>query len=200
MGLLDGFHGGYVHPRRVRVLANHISDFLSRGAVVLDVGCGDGLIAAEVRRKRPDVTMTGIDVLVRSSAHIPVASFDGKAIPYESGTFESVLLVDVLHHTTDPSVLLREARRVARTEVILKDHTMDGPLSGTLLRFMDRVGNERHGVESVYNYWPTVRWRSSFDELGLRVTDWVGNPSLYPWPASFIFGRGLHFVARLVPV
>jgi len=198
MSLLDRLHGGYVHPRRVRVLAEHVGDFLSPGATVLDVGCGDGLLASEVHRRRPDVNVTGIDVLVRPTARIKVTPFDGFTIPFPDDSFQSVLLVDVLHHTTDPTKLLREASRVARSEVVLKDHTMDGRLSRPLLRFMDRVGNERHGVDIVYNYWPTERWRTAFADLRLDVAAWIAEPALYPWPASLVFGRGLHFIAKLV--
>jgi SAM-dependent methyltransferase len=154
---------------------------------------------ARVRDKlrRPDVEVAGIDVLVRSHTHVAVAPFDGRDIPHGDGAFESVMMVDVLHHTDDPVVLLREAARVARREVILKDHTMNTRLSGSILRFMDDVGNERHGVNIVYNYWPTERWRTAFSQLQLEVADWIPDPALYPWPASLVFGRGLHFVARL---
>ena len=199
MSAIDHIHGSYVHPRRVQVLADHIAALLSPGASVLDVGCGDGLLASEVSHRRPDITVTGVDILVRPSVKFPVKAFDGQSIPYEDKTFDSVLFVDVLHHTHDPLVLLREAKRVAKTELVIKDHTMDRPLSGPILRFMDRVGNERHGVESVYNYWPTARWRAAFSELGLSVQDWIASPSIYPWPASLIFARNLHFMARLSP-
>jgi SAM-dependent methyltransferase len=183
--------------RRVRVLADQIAQLISPSAKLLDVGCGDGLLACEIKLRRPDVEVAGIDVLVRSHTHVAVAPFDGRNIPHGDGAFESVMMVDVRHHTDDPVVLLREAARVARREVILKDHTMNTRLSGSILRFMDDVGNERHGVNIVYNYWPTERWRTAFSQLQLEVADWIPDPALYPWPASLVFGRGLHFVARL---
>jgi SAM-dependent methyltransferase len=137
---------------------------ISPSATVLDVGCGDGLLAREIKLRRPDVEVARIDVLVRSYTHVVVGLFDGRSIPHGGGAFESVMMVDVLLHTDDRLTLLREAMRVARRVVILKDHTMDTPLSGAILRLMDDVGNERHGVRVV---------------------------------SSLIFGRGLHFVARL---
>jgi SAM-dependent methyltransferase len=172
---------------------------LSPAATVLDVGCGDGLVASELRRRRPDIVVTGIDILVRPSARIRLEPFDGLRIPYGNGRFQSVLLVDVLHHTSDPAELLREAQRVARSEVIVKDHTRDGLLSDSILRLMDRLGNERHGVANAENYWPSSHWRRTFEQLQLEVADWVSDPEIYPWPASLIFGRGLHFIARLLP-
>ena len=197
MSVVDRVHGGYVHRRRVRVLADELAVLPGRGARLLDVGCGDGLLAREIKQRRPDVDVQGIDVLARPGAHIPVGPFDGRRIPFEDRAFDMVLMVDVLHHTDDPMVLLREASRVARAGVLLKDHTNDTPFSGRILRFMDRVGNERHGVNLVYNYWSTARWRTAFVELGFEAAIWNTRPALYPWPASWVFGSGLHFIAKL---
>jgi precorrin-6B methylase 2 len=90
MALLDRVHGGYVHRRRVRVLADQIAQLISPSAKLLDVGCGDGLLACEIKLRRPDVEVAGIDVLVRSHTHVAVAPFDGRNIPHGDGAFESV--------------------------------------------------------------------------------------------------------------
>ena len=50
------------------------------------------------------------------------------------------MLVDVLHHTDDPGILLSEARRVTRRAVVLKDHTRDY-MAGATLRLMDWGAN-----------------------------------------------------------
>ena len=73
-------HGRLVHARRVRALAGHFSDLLPTSHRVLDVGCGDGLIDRLVLERRPDLTIRGIDPLVRTGTHIPVAAFDGKTL------------------------------------------------------------------------------------------------------------------------
>jgi hypothetical protein len=96
-------------------------------------------------------------------------------------------------------VLLREAARVARRAVVIKDHTLDGLLAGPTLRFMDHVGNARHGVALPYNYWPRRRWVEAFRELALEVEVWREDLRLYPRPADWVFGRSLHFVAKLRP-
>jgi hypothetical protein len=59
------------------------------------------------------------------------------------------------------------------------------------------AGNASHGVALPYNYWPESRWRLTFDAIGLRIAQWQSQLGLYPFPASLIFERGLHFVAAL---
>ena len=199
MNLLDTVHGGFVFPRRTGRLAQTIAQLLPAGARILDVGCGDGHIAFEVSKLRPDVRLEGIDVLIRKGTLIPVTRFDGERIPYEGASFDVVMFVDVLHHTNDPQVLLREAKRVARKAVVIKDHTRDGFLAGPRLRFMDWVGNARHGVVLPYNYWSRNRWHSELKNLGLVEDDWSEKLHLYPWWANWLFGSSLHFVARLNP-
>ena len=166
---------------------------------VLDVGCGDGLIDHLITQRRPDVTISGVDLIVRPQTHIPVSAFDGKRIPFEDGAFDIVMFVDVLHHTEDPAILLAEARRVARRAVVLKDHTRDGLLAGPTLRFMDWVGNAPHGIPLPYNYWPERRWREAFAGLGLTPEVWLNKLDLYAAPANWLFDRSLHFIARLNP-
>lgn len=197
MGVIEAVHGGYVHNRRVRVLRQHLAELIPQGAKVLDVGCGDGLLARLIMESRPDLQIRGIDVLVRPETHVPVEKFDGVRIPSEDGGYDVVTFVDVLHHTDDPMVLLREAKRVARKAIVIKDHTQDGLWAESTLRFMDYVGNARHGVRLPYNYWPEAKWRAAFGELGLKVGVWTKKVGLYPLPADWVFGRSLHFVARL---
>jgi SAM-dependent methyltransferase len=190
-------HQALVFNRRAQVLAKLLGALLSPRASVLDVGCGDGTIASLILLNRPDISIRGIDVLIRPEAKIPVATFDGEHVPYNDKTFDVVSFIDVLHHTNDPTVLLKEAKRVARSAVVIKDHRVDGILAYQTLQFMDWAGNASHGVALPYNYWPESRWRLTFDTIGLRIAQWQSKLCLYPFPVSLIFERNLHFVAVL---
>jgi SAM-dependent methyltransferase len=148
-------------------------------------------------QRNPGLDIAGVDVLVRPKTHIPVREFDGDHLPFDDGSFDVVMFVDVLHHTVDPMVLLREAKRVARTAVVLKDHTREGLFAYATLRFMDWVGNARHHVALPYNYWSRSEWDTAFQRLGLDIQHWRDSLDLYPPPASSVFERNLHFVCRL---
>ncbi len=195
---VGALHEKLVFPRRVRVLANHLSSFIPSGSRILDVGCGDGTIDSVILQQRSDVYIEGIDVLVRPQSQIRVHAFDGSTIPFSNDAFDVVMLVDVLHHTEDPHILLREAARVGKT-ILIKDHFREGFLAGPTLRFMDWVGNAHHGVALPYNYWTKAQWTASFESLRLRTNGMNESLRLYPAPASWFFDRDLHFVARLEP-
>jgi len=200
MTLVSRLHETLVFDRRTRILGTHLAGLLPQDAKVLDVGCGDGLIDCLIAEQRPDVNIQGIDLIVRPHTHVPVTAFDGQQIPFADDSFDVVMFVDVLHHTEDPEILLRESRRVARRAVVLKDHTRDGLLANETLRFMDWVGNAPHGIPLPYNYWPERRWRETFRRIDLNPKVWMTRLRIYPAPASWLFDRSLHFIALLEPV
>ncbi len=173
-------HERLVFSRRTKALAEALDRAIPADALtVLDVGCGDGTIDTLLLQRRPRLAITGVDVLLRPEARIPVRQFDGQHLPFDDGAFDVVMFVDVLHHTLDPLVLLREACRVARSAIVLKDHTREGLLAHTTLRFMDWVGNAHHNVALPYNYWRRAEWTDAFRELRLTVDDWNESLGLY---------------------
>jgi 2-polyprenyl-3-methyl-5-hydroxy-6-metoxy-1,4-benzoquinol methylase len=124
--MIGKLHNRLVFNRRVAVLTRHLGQMIPASASVLDVGCGDGSIAKLVLGERPDISIHGIDVLVRGILQIPVVQYDGKRIPHPDKSFDTVTFIDVLHHADDPLALLKDARRVARKCIIIKDHNCDG--------------------------------------------------------------------------
>ena len=100
MSLIEAVHGGYVYKRRISVLSDWCSKLIPSNSKVLDVGCCDGELARLIAYKRPDISIQGIDVHLRDGAAVPVEAFDGKSIPYGQDSFDVVMFVDVLHHTS----------------------------------------------------------------------------------------------------
>ena len=194
---IESIHESYVKSQRLTVLADHFAELIPDQSTVLDVGAGDGGLAAAIIARKPTLTFTGIDTLIRHDTHIPVEAFDGRTIPSQDKTTDYVLFSDVLHHTEDPMILLREATRVARRGVMIKDHLVRGLLARPTLRFMDQVGNRRFGVKLPHNYWRPEQWDNAFSELKLKPEDYRTQLGLYPGWANWCFGRGLHFITRL---
>ena len=192
-------HERLVFNRRVRVLVDQIGALVPPAAQILDVGTGDGQIAKLICEKQAGAQVQGIDIMLRDKTHIPVTLFDGTTIPFDENSVDVVTIVDVLHHTDDPQRLISEAARVARHAVIIKDHLSENAFHHATLRLMDWVGNAPHGVVLPYHYAPRADWDGWFARAGLATDVFDTAIPLYPAPASWVFGRQLHFIARLVP-
>jgi ubiquinone/menaquinone biosynthesis C-methylase UbiE len=105
-----------------RVVALSLEDLVVKS--VLDVGTGTGVFAEAFSKLVPDVTGidTNIDMLALARSYVPGAQFtEGKAeaIPFEDGAFDVAFLGHVLHETDDALKAVREARRVARSRVVI---------------------------------------------------------------------------------
>jgi SAM-dependent methyltransferase len=191
----ERLHEIHAGGRRLRVLSEALAPLLPKDARVLDVGCGDGRLAARIAAARPDLAIQGAEVQPRPGAAIEVTAFDGRRLPFPDAAFDAVLTVDTLHHAADAEALLRECARVA-PRVVLKDHLRDPWLARPTLRFMDWVGNRRHGVSIPDDYWRRARWEEAFASAGLEVES-LRTLALFAPPLTWAFDRGLHFAAAL---
>lgn len=198
-GLLNRVHDSMVFGRRVTVLSGALAQAIPTGGSVLDLGCGDGQVAVGLMAQRPDLSVEGVDVLLRPVTHIAVTLYDGVTLPFADASVDYVSIIDVLHHTDDPGAVLAEAARVARRGVVIKDHLREGLLAGPTLRLMDWVGNRGHDVRLPYNYLDSAQWNTAFAQAGLVRTSWNDKLGLYAAPLNWWFERKLHFVALLEP-
>lgn len=194
MKWIESLHTRWIHQRRVRVLANWIVELIPSQARVLDIGCGDGRLAAFIGSKRSDIEILGVDVLVRPETAIPVVQFDGMHLPQEDRSFDTVLFVDVLHHCNSPVDLVAEAGRVTRNSIIVKDHYLQGWFAKPTLQFMDNVSNRKHGVAVPGNYLTPEQWQRMIESNRFELDRRILKLGLYPPPLSWFFERQLHFI------
>jgi len=98
---------------RVRFdLIEHIPDTAYR---ILEIGCGDGATAAEIKRKRPDVTIVGVELDPSAASNaakvldrVLVGSVEETLDEIGYDHFDVVLYGDVLEHLTDPWKVVTE--------------------------------------------------------------------------------------------
>lgn len=144
-----------------------------------------------------NVSITGIDVLVRDKTYIPVKQYDGLHIEKEDESVDTLMLIDVLHHTEDPEAVFNEVCRVSNRYVIVNDHVKHGLISYLKLRLMDYVGNSRFHVHLPYNYLTSSRWNKMFDDNDLYIVSYMTNLNLYTGLYHLLFDSNLHFIVLL---
>jgi SAM-dependent methyltransferase len=105
--------------------ADHVERLLeSRPAKLVEIGCGDGALLAELDRRGTAGSLVGYDVsaeavqAARERGIDTVDVFDGFRIPVADDAFDAALLSHVLEHVADPLSLLKETARVAPTVVV----------------------------------------------------------------------------------
>ena len=153
----------------MRHLPGRLIAHVEHGAGLLDVGCSDGRLAHALRRLKPTITVTGVDVVPQPDTLVQVVIYNGAVLPFADDTFHTVMLVDVLHHDLQPERLLGEAMRVARRRVLIKDHYWVTPLDRQVLAASDYLGNRAYGIALPYNYLRREQWRALFAGLQANV-------------------------------
>lgn len=98
---------------------------LSGCSRLLEIGCGVGAQLRILRRRFPDLHMTGVDIseaqiqrarqlLAKelSAGQLELHTSRGDELPFADGSFDAVYVCFLLEHVPDPTAVIREAKRV----------------------------------------------------------------------------------------
>ena len=148
------FGNSYLHPRHIaqREIANFVrAEGIKLNGLLLDVGCGRkpyGKWLPNIERHM------GVDMpsTMHGPEHADVWA-SALALPFPDATFDSVLCTEVLEHTPDPAVGLREMARVSK--------------AGSLLVLTVPFSEQLH--EKPYDF---CRFTSYWLEHLLKITGW----------------------------
>jgi SAM-dependent methyltransferase len=184
---------------RIRRVTGHLRPFLDlpEPLNILDVGCGAAEITKSLQQIFPRHRFTGVDVVVRPHRVIEVVPYDGTTLPFADKSFDVVMMVDMLHHTDDPAIVLMECARVARRFIVLKDHISDSWFDRARLTFLDWFGNRPFGIPMTYTFFSSRQWRELFARAGLTVEKQVRHLQTCPPPFYYPLDHDLHFIAQL---
>jgi SAM-dependent methyltransferase len=110
------------YPRLIDFALQHC------GKRILDLGCATGNYTLELLKR--GYTCIGADV---NSAYIAIAQKRGieayvvsDTLPFPDKSFDSVIMFEVAEHLSNPEVVLSEASRVARKNVIISVPNCEG--------------------------------------------------------------------------
>lgn len=106
---------------------------------ILDVGLGAGSISCHLIRKGYNVT--GIDVNDFSIYQdVKPVLYDGNTIPFPDNSFDTAIIIHVLHHCKDPVSVLKEAKRVAKRVIFIED-TYRNKVEHAIVSLNDNITN-----------------------------------------------------------
>lgn len=184
-----------VYEHRQRVLVSLISPHLDPGAHVLDVGCGFGHLGRALMDASPSIQVEGAEAAVREGALIPITAVPAASLPWTDGSFDAVILADVLHHDHDQARLLCESARVSKRLVIIKDHLREGFLAEQRISLLDWAANAGYKVPVLYKYNSLSEWRSLVATVSSKVIVEQTSIDIYPPVFNTLLGKGLHYFA-----
>src|SRR4051812_12887518 len=90
------------------------------GERVLEIGCGEGGNLHHIRENAPGAQLFGVDfsapkaAFAQQATGAQTAAADAAHLPFADGSFDVVLIRDLLHHLPDRTAALREAHRVLK--------------------------------------------------------------------------------------
>jgi SAM-dependent methyltransferase len=174
--------------------ASDVAPFV-RGRRLLDLGAGEGFVAAALR-ERTAVWVCSADVgLFRRTAG-PYVAYDGRRLPFADGAFETTLILFVLHHCADPGAVLDEAVRVTRGRLVVVESVYRNRRDRFWLELLDgRVNRLRHGgaMAAAVRFGHPHEWQELFASRRLRAveTRWLGSwwERLVHHPLLFVLER-----------
>ena len=156
------------------IIVRSISSFIEREERVLDIGAGGGWVG-ELLSEEKGAAVTLLDVADFNRSNLPLILYDGARIPFQDNSFDTSLLLFVLHHCEDPLRVLKEAIRVAQKRIVIHEDTYTSPVSKLLTGMNDFISNSPFFLSNPfkmnmpYNYKKVADWEHVFQELSLKV-------------------------------
>lgn len=146
-------------PLRNTAIRHALEAIGPRGGRILEIGCGVGRFIRTISRVRPDLEPHGSDLGPRSIAMaagyrdgVAYTLGSGTALPYAAGSFDAVVLFDVLEHIPGdgPHWAISEAHRVLKPGGVFHSLVPCEGQPGTLFWLLWKLNlagdlKERHG-------------------------------------------------------
>jgi ubiquinone/menaquinone biosynthesis C-methylase UbiE len=218
-GVLDARYFDAVYRFDIRYARTMwIYDNVRRGAALLDIGCGEGVLAL---LKRKGVTLTGVDIspdllaVARQNGYDATCIAQLAELPFPDASFDYVVSLDVLGHIAfdEKDAVLAEIKRVLRPDGVTLHgiETMnrvlhkgyDSMSEEELRRFISIDGHlgledEAETAARFRRFFPHVKAESRYT-LCLSVDEILKQSDAYgvPFDADFLdYLRGLSFNER----
>jgi ubiquinone/menaquinone biosynthesis C-methylase UbiE len=172
-GILQAFLRRYAESE-----AEAITPYLV-GRRLLDLGAGEGYVAAALRR-RTGIWTCAVDIGRYQRPPGPYLIYDGARLPFVDAMFDTTLISLALHHCADPEGVLDEALRVTCFRLIILESVYRNRWQRFCLEHLDSWLNRyRHGgkMQTPLAFKRPEEWQQVFDARALQIVDrrWLGS-------------------------
>ncbi len=173
---------------------------ISKGQKVLDIGCGDGLLLEALVKKGAvvsgvDISEEGVKKCRAKGLDVSVSDASHEKLPFPDHSADVVTLLDILEHVYSPEVLLKEAVRVSRGNLIIGVPNFNSlPARVQVLLGKVPENNLPHkGHLYWFNYGVLLKL---LKKNNLRIEEMRGNTF---WENAPLFGLVMKGLCRLFP-
>lgn len=150
----------FARPKIAHLLAVVAFDGPKRA---LDVGCGNGYVTYHFPKELRPIGLDLSAAMLAQNPCRPAVQGSASELPFVSESFDLVFCTNLLHHVTDPGVVIREMRRVSRRYVAICEPNRWNPLMIALgLLNSEERGTLRSSPR---------RMRLLVEEAGMRVVN-----------------------------
>lgn len=152
--------------KRAKIVVGRVLPYIKHSKRIIDIGCGTGHVADLLIKTGKEVVP--VDISNKSLVNtIKPIMYDGKHLPFPDKSFDTSLLLMVLHHTPDPAVVFSDAARVGNDLVVIE--TVYKKLFDKIVTVLfDSLGNLQPRF-----FWNSYRrdedWKTFFKSKGYSV-------------------------------
>lgn len=169
ISFFDFCNKSFLFPIRTKYLTDRLASYLGESNNILDLGSSDGKLASQLQKRISRAKFIGIDTNVQPKTHIKIIKYDGLKIPFSDNFFDTVMIVDVLHHDIDYKKIINEAKRVTKKYILIKDHYFENKIDFITLKVADYLGNKPYGISLPFNYYKVSQWQKLFNKIGVTI-------------------------------
>ena len=154
-----------LYRRRAIYYSNLIRNYIKKNEKVLDVGAGSGYIA-EILSKKANVTL--LDVKNYNQTNLPLRLYDGKKFPFKDNSFDTAIILTVLHYVPETEKFLKEVKRISK-KIIIIDDVYKTRFGKFLVNFNDAIISNTVGVFAKFNFNTDTELKKIFQNLNLKL-------------------------------
>lgn len=158
------------YKKRANQIVKRISPFINKKEKILDVGTGTGFVAKGLMKAK-NKNITCVDVRLNPLCKgVKVEIYDGKKLLYPDSSFDTSMVIAVLHHCKNPSKILDEMVRVSSKRIIVMEDLFESRIEKWLTFVEDSIVNWEFRGHPHSNK-NEKDWVRIFKKKGLKVVN-----------------------------